>query len=467
MSICAVVMAGGYGTRLWPLSRASHPKQFLTLHGQGSMLQQTFDRIKSLEITSSITICNESHRFLVADQLHEIGKLDSIIVEPVGKNTAPAVCLAALHAIEEDPLLLVLAADHIIQDQSAFEKSIRDAIPLAESGKLVSFGIKPNEPHTGYGYIKKGVGVGSGFVVDKFIEKPTTKKAEKFIASKNYFWNSGMFLFKASIYLEELKKLRPDILVACESSMPRTSSNSDFLHINKEDFMNCPSDSIDYAVMEKTENAVVVPMDANWSDIGSWSALWNISNKDSEGNVESGDVLLHNSKNCYVRSDQRFTAALGLNNMIVVDTKDALLVASMDAVQDTKFIVQRLKEDLRSEWELHREVVRPWGSYDCIDQGKNFQVKRIIVKPYEKLSLQKHQFRDEHWVVVSGIAKVTNGEETFLLSENESTFIPAGVIHSLENPEDKELQIIEVQTGSYLCEDDIVRFQDKYGREKL
>jgi mannose-1-phosphate guanylyltransferase len=464
MSICAVIMAGGSGTRLWPLSRAAHPKQFLSLHGKSTMLQETVNRLDWLEISSSITICNEEHRFLVAEQLREVDKLGSIILEPVGKNTAPAIALAAFHSIKEDPLLLVLAADHVMQDNAAFEKAVSAAIPLAESGKLVTFGIVPNEPHTGYGYIKGGKACNPGFEVDKFVEKPSLDLAKEYVASTEYYWNSGMFLFKASRYLEELNNYRPDIYEACKNSLDTTESDLDFSRINKEKFEACPSDSIDYAVMERTEDAVVVPMDAGWSDIGSWSSLWDISKKDENGNTAHGDVLLQNSNNSYIRSDEKLVAVVGIDDLVIVDTKDALMVAHRDSVQDAKIIAQQLKSQSRTEWESHREVYRPWGKYDSVDSGDGYQVKRITVKPGAKLSVQMHHHRAEHWIVVSGTAKVTNGDKTFLLSENESTYIPIGVIHALENSEKTILELIEVQSGSYLGEDDIVRFEDKYGR---
>ena len=463
--IKAVIMAGGSGTRLWPLSRAGHPKQFLTLNGEDTMLQSTIKRLNGLDISSSVTICNEEHRFFVAEQLREIDKLGSIILEPVGKNTAPAISLAALTA-HDDPMLLVLAADHVIQDEGAFTKAVNQAIPLAEAGKLVTFGIVPKEAHTGYGYIKKGSQEGNGFSVDKFVEKPSSEVANDYVASGNYFWNSGMFLFKASRYLEELNKFRPDIYAACLDATKETESDLDFLRINKEAFAKCPSESIDYAVMEKTADAVLVPMDAGWSDIGSWSSLWDISDKDINGNASIGDVLLHNSKNCYVRTDDKLVAAVGLDDLVIVNTKDALMVAHKDAVQDAKVIAQQLKENARGEWKLHREVFRPWGKYDSIGFGERYQVKRITVKPGARLSVQMHHHRAEHWIVVSGSAKVTNGEKIFLLSENESTYIPVGIIHALENPGKVNLELIEVQSGSYLGEDDIVRIEDIYGRIK-
>ena len=463
--IKAVIMAGGSGTRLWPLSRAAHPKQFLALHGDDTMLQATYKRLDGLDVQSSVTICNEEHRFFVAEQLREIDKLDSIILEPVGRNTAPAIALAALSSPEsEDPLLLVLAADHVIQDEAAFTKTVMNAIPLAEAGKLVTFGIVVNEPNTGYGYIKKGESQGPGFAVDAFVEKPSIEVAKEYLESGDYFWNSGMFLFKASRYLRELKEHRPDIYEACQLSMKGTSKDNDFLRVNEAAFDACPSDSIDYAVMEKTDHAVVVPMDAGWSDIGSWSSLYDVSKKDGNCNVTYGDVILHKTNNSYIRTDGKLVAVIGVDDLVIVSTKDVLVVAHKDSVQNVKAVVQQLKTESRTEWEHHREVYRPWGKYDSIDSGERYQVKRITVKPGAKLSVQMHHHRAEHWVVVSGRAKVTNGEKTFILTENESTYIPVGVIHALENPGKVPLELIEVQSGSYLGEDDIVRFSDIYGR---
>ena len=463
--IKAVVMAGGSGTRLWPLSRAAHPKQFLALHGDDTMLQATFKRLDGLGIQASVTICNEEHRFFVAEQLREIDRLGSIILEPVGRNTAPAIALAALSSPDdEDPLLLVLAADHVIQDEVAFIRTVMDAIPLADAGKLVTFGIVANEPNTGYGYIKKGESQGPGFTVDAFVEKPSLEVAKEYLDSGDYFWNSGMFLFKASRYLEELKKHRPDIYEACQLSMKHISKDNDFLRVNGTAFDACPSDSIDYAVMEKTTDAVVVPMDAGWSDIGSWTSLWDISKKDDNGNATYGDVMLHESNNSYIRTDGKLVAAIGVDDLVIVSTKDVLVVAHKASVQDVKVVAQQLRAESRTEWEHHREVYRPWGKYDSIDSGERYQVKRITVKPGAKLSVQLHHHRAEHWVVVSGTAKVTNGEKAFILSENESTYIPIGVVHALENPGKVDLELIEVQSGSYLGEDDIVRFEDRYGR---
>ena len=463
--IKAVVLAGGSGTRLWPVSRAAHPKQFLALHGDDTMLQATFKRLDGLDIQSAVTICNEEHRFFVAEQLREIDKLGSIILEPVGRNTAPAIALAAMSSPEgEDPLLLVLAADHVVQDVAAFTKTVMNAIPSAEAGKLVTFGIVAHEPNTGYGYIKKGESQGPGFAVAAFVEKPSIELAKEYLESDDYFWNSGMFLFKASRYLEELKQHCPDIYDACQLSMEGISKDNDFLRVNEMAFDACPSDSIDYAVMEKTDDAFVVPMDAGWSDIGSWSSLWDISEKDGNGNVTYGDVMLHESHNSYIRTDEKLVAAIGVDDLMILSTKDVLVVAHKDSVQDVKAVAQQLKAESRTEWEHHREVYRPWGKYDSIDRGERYQAKRITVKPGAKLSVQMHHHRSEHWVVVSGSAKVTNGEKTFILSENESTYIPVGVIHALENLGKVPLEIIEIQSGSYLGEDDIVRFEDIYGR---
>lgn len=456
-------MAGGSGTRLWPLSRARHPKQFLPLNSERSMLQETLSRVSDLPVSESLTICNEEHRFFVAEQLREIDALGKIILEPVGRNTAPAIGLAAL-SVDDDPLLLVLAADHVIKNTDAFTSAVRQAMPLAESGKLVTFGVVPDEPHTGYGYIEVGTNIGEGFEVASFKEKPDAQTAAEYIDGGGYYWNSGMFLFKASRYLQELQEFRPDIHEACLESMAKVQLDLDFVRVDAEAFQRCPSDSIDYAVMEKTSDAVVMPLDAGWNDVGSWTSLWDLGDKDPMNNVVVGDVMLQDTLNSYVRATDQLIAAVGVEDLVIVSTKDALMVAHKDRVQDAKLIAQRLKSESRGEWELHREVYRPWGKYDSIDNGERYQVKRITVNPGAKLSVQKHHHRAEHWVVVSGTAKVTNGEKTFLLKENESTYIPIGTVHGLENPGETPLEVIEIQTGSYLGEDDIVRFEDIYGR---
>jgi mannose-1-phosphate guanylyltransferase len=463
VSICPVIMAGGSGTRLWPLSRAAHPKQFLRLHGEDAMLQATVKRLSGLDIQASITICNEEHRFFVAEQLREIDKLGSIILEPVGRNTAPAIALAALTA-KDDPLLLVLAADHVIQDEAAFREAVIRAIPLAEAGKLVTFGIVPSDPHTGYGYIKRGKDLGEGFEVEAFVEKPTSGIAQDYFSSGDYYWNSGMFLFRASSYLEELKKFRPDILEQCKASVMEVKADLDFLRIDKEAFELCPAESVDYAVMEKTSHAVVVPMDAGWGDIGSWSSLWDISEKDGDGNATHGDVILHSTRNSYVRADDKLIAVIGVDDLVIVSTKDALMVAHKDRTQDVKIITDILKTRTRSEWELNREVYRPWGKYDSIDSDDGYQVKRLTVNPGAKLSVQMHHHRSEHWVVVAGQARVHYGSESFDLKVNESTYHGKEVVHALENLGEIPLELIEVQVGSYLGEDDIVRLSDQYGR---
>lgn len=465
MNICPVIMAGGSGSRLWPLSRAAHPKQFLRLHGDETMLQATVKRLHGLDIESIITICNEEHRFFVAEQLREIDVLGKIILEPEGRNTAPAIALAALSEKDNDPLLLVLAADHVIEDTSAFTDAIMKAIPLAEAGKLVTFGIEPTSPQTGYGYIKSGEQVGNAFSVASFQEKPDYETASKYLSDGGYYWNSGMFLFRASRYLDELNAHRPDIFEACQQAFINMSSDLDFVRVDGEAFKECPDESIDYAVMEKTDDAVVLSMNAGWSDVGSWSSLWEVSSKDDDGNATSGDVMLHDSENSFVMADDGLVALVGMKDVVVVSSKDAVLVADKDRVQDAKFIAASLKKEGRSEWKFHPEVYRPWGKYYSVDHGARYQVKRISVKPGEKLSVQMHHHRSEHWVVVSGAAKVGKDGEEILLGENESIYLPLGCVHSLENPGKIPLEIIEVQSGPYLGEDDIIRFSDKYGRD--
>ena len=462
-NIKVVIMAGGSGSRLWPLSRATHPKQCLALNGEDTMIQSTVKRLSGLNIKSFTTLCNEEHRFFVAEQMRQINKLSAIILEPAGRNTAPALALAAMLS-EEDDLLLVLAADHVIENKEALVHTVKEAIPLAELGKIVTFGVVAGIPHTGYGYIKKGKTVGIGFNVSKFVDKPSIELAQEYINSEDYYWNSGMFLVKSSVYLSELLKFSPKIYEICQLVVNKVEPDLDFIRINKEKFLECPSKSIDYAIMEKTNKAVVVPMNTGWSDIGSWSSLWDLCEKDSNGNAIHGDVVLHNSRNSYFRTDGILVAAIGVDDLVLVATKDVIMVAHKDKVQNVKIITKALEADNRSEWALNREVYRPWGKFDAIDTGDRYQVKRITVKPGAKLSLQMHHHRSEHWVVVSGTARVTNGDKTFLLSENESTYIPIGVVHALENPGKVELELIEIQSGRYLGEDDIVRFEDLYGR---
>lgn len=464
-----VIMAGGAGSRLWPLSRQLNPKQFLALtDAQLSMLQSTIRRLDGLEAVLPLLICNEQHRFLAAEQLRQLGmEQASILLEPVGRNTAPAIALAALQAAQEndDPILLVLAADHLIQDVDAFHSSIQAAMPFAIGGKLVTFGIVPTNPETGYGYIEKGKELGEGgFAVNRFVEKPSLDIAEEYLASGEYFWNSGMFMFRASRYLDELERHQPSILAACRQALAAGTQDMHFVRVDAATFAACPEDSVDYAVMEKTKDAVMVPLDAGWSDVGSWTALWEASNKDAAGNVFKGDVLGHTTRNSFVHADSRLVATLGVEDLVIVETKDAVLVAHKNQVQDVKKLVERIKADNRHEHLNHREVYRPWGMYDAIDSGHRYQVKRITVQPGAKLSVQMHHHRAEHWVVVSGTAKVTNGDKTYLVTENQSTYIPVGQVHALENPGVIPLELIEVQSGSYLGEDDIVRFEDQYGR---
>lgn len=459
-----VIMAGGSGTRLWPLSRTLYPKQFLTLTGSNSMLQDTVARLQELENKAPILICNEEHRFIVAEQLRQRHfEHGGIILEPAGRNTAPAIALAALHATAQgdDPLLLVLAADHVIQNQANFIQAVQQAIPQAAAGKLVTFGIVPHAPETGYGYIRQGKPVSAeAYQVAAFVEKPDLATAEAYLASKEYYWNSGMFMFRASRYLEELAAHRPDILAACRQAMQGVHHDLDFLRLNEAAFLACPDDSIDYAVMEKTKDAVVVPMDAQWSDVGSWSALWEVNDKDQDGNAIRGDVLTTQTRNSYIYAQHKLVSTVGVDDLVIVETKDAVLVANKNNVQDVKSIVSQLKAANRSEHLQHREAYRPWGSHDAISDGERFHVKKVTVKPGQRTTTQIHYHRAEHWVVVSGTAKVRNGEQTFLVTENESTYIPIGAPHSLENPGKVPLELIEVRTGAYLEEDDVIRIED-------
>jgi len=465
-----VILSGGAGTRLWPLSRELYPKQLLALTSQRTMIQDTALRLKGLDAAAPVIVCNDAHRFLVAEQLRLIGiEPRAIVLEPVGRNTAPAIALAALAALKdsgaEDPILLVLPADHVIRDVAAFQMAAVAALTAAEQGRLVTFGVVPRAPETGYGYIKRAEALGPVYRIGQFVEKPNATRAAQFVESGEYYWNSGMFVFRARRYLEELERLAPAIAAACRKAFEGAKSDLDFTRIDPKAFASCPSDSIDYAVMEKTKDAVVVPLDAGWSDVGSWASLHAASDADASGNVAHGDVLVEDSTDCYLHSESRLVAAVGLKDHVVVETKDAVLVAPKDRVQDVKSLVGRLKELGRYEHSLHREVFRPWGSYDSLENGNRFQVKRLSVKPGAQLSLQMHHHRAEHWVVVSGTARITRGDETFILEENQSTYIPIGVKHRIENPGKITLQVIEVQSGSYLGEDDIVRFEDRYGRE--
>jgi mannose-1-phosphate guanylyltransferase len=463
-------MAGGSGSRLWPLSRQLNPKQFLCLaDGELSMLQATIKRLDGLDLASPRLICNEEHRFLAAEQLRRLGLGNTnILLEPVGRNTAPAVALAALQASreEQEPVLLILAADHLIKNTAAFHSAIRKALPLALDGKLVTFGVVPTQAETGYGYIERGDSLSvDTFNVARFVEKPDEETACSYFASGNYLWNSGIFMFRASRYLEELEKFRPDILASCRSALADSEQDMHFTRVGREAFASCSAESIDCAIMEKTVDAVVVTLDAGWSDIGSWASLWEIGDKDILGNVFHGDVLIEQTNNTFVYSQSRLVSTLGVNDLVIVETKDAVLVAHKSQVQNVRKIVDKLKDDGRGESVDNREVCRPWGVYDSIHSGRRYQVKRITVNSGAKLSLQMHHHRAEHWVVVSGTAKVTNGDKTYLVTENQSTYIPVGQTHTLENPGVIPLEIIEVQSGSYLGEDDIVRFEDLYNRQ--
>jgi mannose-1-phosphate guanylyltransferase len=466
-TISPVIMCGGSGTRLWPLSRALFPKQFLPLVNDTSMLQDTLKRLPH-NCSDPVFICNEEHRFLVAEQVRQLSlSQGTILLEPEGRNTAPAVALAALNALkdDDDALLLVLAADHVIKNTESFQNVVSQASVAAKEGKLVTFGIVPTHPETGYGYIKKGEQQkNSTFKVAQFVEKPDEATAISYLASGEFLWNSGMFLFKASRYIEELAKHRADILEQCQQAMTDVEYDLDFLRPNKTAFLACANESIDYAVMEKTDAAVVIPLDAGWSDVGSYSALWEVCDKNEDKNVLKGDVIAQKTTNSYIHSQHKLIATVGVDNLVIIDTPDAVLVANKDKVQDVKGIVEQLKADSRSEAILHREAYRPWGKYDCIDMGERFQVKRITVKAGAKLSVQMHHHRAEHWIIVSGTAKVTIDEKAVLLTENQSAYIPIGAVHALENPGKLPLEMIEVQSGSYLGEDDIVRFEDRYGR---
>lgn len=492
MLIQPIVLSGGSGTRLWPLSREKYPKQLLPLIGEDSLLQATIRRVEGIagaELAPPMVVCNEEYRFVIAEQLRLLGKPGTIVLEPIGRNTAPALTLAALVAIKNgaDPVLLVMPADHVITDTAAFRRVVGQGAMLAVDGAVVTFGITPDAPETGYGYIQSGAAYtghsspaegAPARLIARFVEKPDLPTAQRYLAAGSYLWNSGLFMMRASVWLTAIGACRPDILAACQSAWEQGSTDAEFVRVGKEAFARCPSDSIDYAVMERIAAsatssdavsdslppAVVIPLTAGWSDVGAWDALWQVLPKDASGNVTQGDVLLQDCHDTLAFSESRLIACVGVSELVVVETADAILVAHKDRTQDVKKIVDQLKLAGRNEGQTHRKVFRPWGSYDSVDAGDRFQVKRIVVKPGGTLSLQMHHHRAEHWIVVSGTAKVTRGDTTFLLSENESTFIPLGTTHRLENPGRVALEMIEVQSGAYLGEDDIVRFEDVYGR---
>ena len=464
-----VILSGGIGSRLWPLSRGMYPKQLLPLvDDDKSLLQQTVDRgVMVAADEQPIVVCNEQHRFMVAEQLQQNDRLATIILEPEGKNTAPAIALAAHQAMLDgrDPMLLVMPADHVIGYGDGFYSAVQAASKLAEQGKLVTFGVVPTHAETGYGYIKAGEPFLQGFSIEEFVEKPMHDQAQAYLDEGGYFWNGGIFLFYASVYLRELSELAPQVYTACLKAIQNAKQDLDFLRVDAESFAASSSISIDYAVMERTSSAAMVSLDAGWNDIGSWSALWDISEKDTQGNATRGDVVLVDTSNSHIFAESKLVATLGVDNLVIVQTDDAILITDRTRSQDVKLVVERLSTSDRHQTDHHRKVYRPWGWYDSIDAGERFQVKRIMVKPGAKLSVQMHNYRAEHWVVVSGEAEVLNGDDTFILKENESTYIPIGVTHSLANPsQSTPLEIIEVQSGSYLGEDDIVRFDDQYGR---
>ncbi|WP_022668344.1 mannose-1-phosphate guanylyltransferase/mannose-6-phosphate isomerase [Desulfospira joergensenii] len=471
--IVPVILAGGSGTRLWPLSRELYPKQLIDLYNKDTMIQNTLLRLDGVEnLDRPLVVCNEEHRFMTAEQLRQIHKDPlAIILEPVGRNTAPAICLAVLKLLEkgEDPILLVLPADHVIENRPAFHEAITKGAGLAEQGYLITFGIVPLSPETGYGYIQKGEnmeGKGTASRIAGFVEKPDLETARAYLDSKEYYWNSGMFMFQASTIVAELEIHAPQMVDLCRKAMAGGRHDLDFFRIDRESFFSVEPDSIDYAVMEKTDRGAVIPLDAGWNDLGSFDALWQTGKKNGDSNVIDGDVLIHDVADSYIHAGSRLVAAVGLEKFVIVETRDAVLVSPRDRVQDVKKIVNQLKAQKREEAISHSRVYRPWGDYESIDASDRFQVKRITVKPGAKLSLQKHFHRAEHWTVVSGAAIVTRGEEEILLKEDESAYIPLGTVHRLENPGKIPLELIEVQSGSYLGEDDIVRFDDVYGREE-
>ena len=480
MLIQPVVLSGGSGTRLWPLSREKYPKQLLSFVGQDSLLQATLRRLEGIDgatCAPPLVVCNDEYRFVVAEQLRLMGLQGRIVLEPVGRNTAPALTLAALaaRAAGDDPVLLVMPADHVVSQVAAFQECVRHAARLAQNGAVVTFGITPDRPETGYGYIQAGAALDAGgaCAIARFVEKPDRATAEGYLQQGNYSWNSGVFVLRASVWLNALRLCRPDILEACEAAWNKSTSDLSFVRVDAVAFAACPSDSIDYAVMERLAGAqaveglpqgVVLPLSAGWSDVGAWDALWQILPKDEAGNVSQGRVMLQDCNDTLAYSSGRLLACVGVQSLVVVETPDAVLVVDQRHTQDVKKIVDRLKREGCAEGMLHRKVYRPWGWYDGVDAGERFQVKRIMVKPGGKLSLQMHHHRAEHWVVVRGTARVTKGDEAFLLTENQSTYIPLGVTHRLENPGHVDLEMIEVQSGSYLGEDDIVRLGDVYGR---
>lgn len=467
-----VLLTGGSGTRLWPLSRKLHPKQFLRLTDDHSLLENTVLRLSgAAEIGPMLAVGGEDHRFIVAEHLRRVGHGDArIILEPQGKNTAPAAAVAALEVARAhgpDTLMMLCPADHVILDVPAFQQALAVAADAAEPGVMVTFGIRAERPETGYGYIKVGAEKAAGvFALERFVEKPDAATAQQYVDSGDYFWNGGMFVFRAQTLLDELARHAPELLAACEKAHAEAAEDGQFLRLNAQAFAACPEDSIDYAVMEKTSAAAVVPLDCGWNDVGSWNFMQVVDKADAAGNVVHGDVILQNAEDTCVRAESRLVAAIGTQNLVIVETKDAVLVSHADQVQDVKTVVKQLQRQGRSEASLHPKVYRPWGSYEGVDEGVRHQVKRIIVKPGEKLSLQMHHHRAEHWIVVKGTARVTVDNESFLLSEDQSTYIPLGKTHRLENPGNIPLELIEVQTGSYLGEDDIVRFEDVYGRDE-
>ena len=467
-----VILSGGSGTRLWPMSRTLYPKQILPLVGEHSLLQQAALRVDGLPgFAPPLIIANEEHRFIIAEQLREIGlATQALLLEPVGRNTAPAACVAALSLVAADPdaLMLLMPSDHVIEDRAAFLAAVERAAKAARSGRLVTFGIHPERPETGYGYIERGAalsGAEGAFDLARFVEKPDAATAKTYVASGDFFWNSGIFLFPAALYLGELERLRPDMLAACRAAFDAARRDADFVRLDKEAFAACPADSIDYAVMERTGQAAVVPVSMGWSDLGSWDALWELADKDASGNALIGNVIAEDATNCYLRAEAGMVAALGVEDLIVVATDDAVMLAPRRRAQDVRRLVTRLTAEKRAEADTLPRVHRPWGSYETLHAGHRVQVKHILVKPGGKLSLQMHHHRAEHWVVVQGTAKIRRGDEEIILTEDQSTYIPLGTWHRLENPGKIALHVIEVQSGAYLDEDDIVRREDHYGRE--